>query len=125
MTCRHPKTKIVVARERCYSGPTDGEPNPAAHGWSTWTDTCSACHAERDVNQNGRQVENGRWHKPVRQFVGRRGSGSGYFVWVGAISGVFARAARAWEDAHGRWTEGIDLAGLAQLPAEARHHLGL
>jgi hypothetical protein len=56
---RHATTHTT---EKCFTGPVAGvRENPAAHGWTTITDTCR-CGAERETNTNGRHTERGRWH---------------------------------------------------------------
>lgn len=62
--CRH--TAVIDGAHLPFRGsvatPHVSEENRAAHGWLTYTQTCSDCRSMRDVNQNGMHFEFSAWH---------------------------------------------------------------
>jgi hypothetical protein len=63
MKCKHAET--TTSGWRCYTASVAvhpyTEPNPAAGGWVTFTETCAKCGAQRPVNSNGPHLELGPW----------------------------------------------------------------
>lgn len=73
--------------------------------------------------QPGIRTADGCWHPaPSRRFVGRRGSGRGYYVYV--YGGEVVSAALAIEDDQGRWIE-AEPARVDHIPEAALATLGV
>lgn len=61
--CRH--TAVIDGNHVPFRGsvatPRVTDEHRAAHGWVTYTQTCSDCKSKRDVNQNGMHFEFSAW----------------------------------------------------------------
>lgn len=63
--CRHTDTTYGPDKPFTDSVATKGrtDANRAAHGGTSYTETCMQCGKMRDINQNGRHLEYSAWRK--------------------------------------------------------------
>lgn len=111
-------TITYTGPERCYCGLSSGgeDDNPAATGGIEYAER-RADGCERWVGVNGCHVQHGPWQPLIRHFAGRHGSGSGYYVWIGACTGHPIRATTAWHDGE-QWVQGGSVA-VEHIPSAA------
>lgn len=123
-TTVHTHAPARQTRDRCYTETVSVAPYTdecrAAHGGVTYDEIC-ACGVARAVNVNGAHVEEGPWRAPERRFVGRRGSGRGYYLLV-TPDGRLVGAETATEEG-GQWHSWPIHS--SYVPDEALEHAGV